>query len=96
LSEGKKKCLVDKEEVLNIVYEDPELRKSFIQRIRDEVEDVLNTVLVETIKVANERPSKWWEALMFFIAGLLGGAGLGYIIAMRNVPSTPPVVRVVP
>jgi len=90
----KKDKLVDKDELIEKVYSDPGLRKRFIERIREEVEDVLDSVLVEAIRTANERPSKWWEALMFFVAGLLGGVGLGYVLAMRWA-SPEHVVRVV-
>ena len=75
---GKEKCVEE-------VYNDPEARKQFIKMIEAEVSDTINTVLVNAIKAANERPSKWWEWLMLLAAGALAGTGLGVVLAFRGV-----------
>jgi len=77
------RCELSEEELLEKVYNNPTLRKRFIERIREEVEDALNDVFVQAIRSANEREPLWWQWLLLFAFGALAGVGLGVVIGMK-------------
>jgi hypothetical protein len=81
--DGSSKCNLSEDELLERVYENPELRRRFIERVKGEVEDALNAVFVEAIKAANEREPVWWQWLLLFVFGALAGVGLGVVIGMK-------------
>ena len=81
-----------KDEIVATVLEDPDLRRRVIEAIKEDVEDALEATLVNAIKQANEKPSKWWEWLFLLVAGALAGMGLGYFLAMRSIEALPVVV----
>jgi len=82
------------DEIVRQVLENRELRRKVIEAIKEDVEDALNATLVNAIRQANERPSKWWEWLFLIVAGLLGGVGLGLALAIKaglaGAPVPPP------
>ncbi len=76
-----KDCRMKPEELASRCLESPQCRKQFIEKVKDDVEDVLNATLVEAIKRANERPPVWWQWLFLIGVGILGGLGLGLAVA---------------
>lgn len=69
------------EEIINYVLTKPSLRQQLLDMIKEDVEDALDATLVEAIKRANERPPVWWQWLLLFIFGALGGIGVGIALA---------------
>ena len=78
-----KRCELSGEELLERVYSDPSLRKQFIERVKEEVEDALNSVFVDAIKAASEREPLWWQWLLLFVFGALAGVGLGLALGVK-------------
>ena len=82
------------EEIVDYVVEKPSLRQLVIERIKEDVEDALDATLVQAIRAANERPPQWWQWLLLFVFGALGGMGLGVILAVKTgivAPQAPPL-----
>ncbi len=82
------------EEIVEYVIEKPSIRSMIIERIKEDVEDALDATLVQAIRAANERPPQWWQWLLLFIFGALGGMGLGVILAAKTgivAPASPPL-----
>ena len=75
---------VDKSKCIEAIYSDPKARKEFIALVEDEVRDTLNKVLVDAIRRAHERPSKWWEWALIAALGAFGGIGIGIFIVLRG------------
>ncbi len=86
-----KDCRLKPEELASKCLESPACRKSFVEKVKEDVEDVLNATLVEAIKRANERPPIWWQWLMLIGVGILGGVGLGLAIAQLTGLGAPSV-----
>ena len=82
--EEEKEIELSDDKIIELVLNDRTLREKVIESIKDDVEDKLNVVLVEAIKQANERPSKWWEWLFLLFAGALAGVGIGFVMALQN------------
>ncbi len=81
------------EELASACLERPNCRKSFIEKIREDVEDALQATLVNAIRAANERPPVWWQWLFLIAVGVMGGLGLGIVLAAKTgigSPSLPP------
>ena len=82
------------EEIVDYVIEKPSLRQLVIERIKEDVEDALDATLVNAIRAANERPPQWWQWLLLFLFGALGGMGLGVVLAAKTgvvAPASPPL-----
>lgn len=60
-----------------------------------ELEDpnVIENAIAEGLRRAMERPSKWWEILMYVVVGIIGGLGLGVFIGLMfgPKPQLPPI-----
>lgn len=80
---GEPRCELSEEELLEKIYNDPGLRKRFIERVKEEVDDALNAVFVEAIKTATEREPLWWQWLLLFVFGTLAGLGLGMVLGAK-------------
>ena len=82
------------EELANACLERPNCRKSFIEKVKEDVEDALQATLVNAIRAANERPPVWWQWLLLFVFGAMAGLGLGIVLAAKtgivSGPSLPP------
>ena len=72
------------EEIVEYVLQKPSLRQKIIESIKEDVEDALQATLVNAIRAANERPPQWWQWLLLFIFGAMGGVGLGVILAAKT------------
>ena len=83
------------QDLANACLEDPECRTTFIEAVKEDVEDALNATLVNAIKTANERPPVWWQWLLLFIFGTFAGIGLGIVLSVKggivSAPSPPPL-----
>lgn len=92
----KEKTLEDfkDEEVVDYVISKPSLRRRVIEAIKEDVEDALEATLVNAIRSANERPPVWWQWLLLFAFGAMGGIGLGIVLAVKTgivAPQAPPL-----
>ena len=86
-----KDCRLKPEELASKCLESPACRKAFIEQVKEDVEDALQKVFVESIKIAYERPPIWWQWLMLIGVGILGGVGLGLAIAQLTGLGAPSV-----
>ena len=82
---------VDKSKCIEAIYSDPKARKEFIKMIEEEVQDSINSILVNALRRANERPSKWWEWALIAALGAFGGIGIGIFITLRGYLGVVPV-----
>ena len=82
------------DEIIDYALEHPEIRRGIIERIKEDVADALDATLVNAIRSANQRPPEWWQWLLLFIFGALGGVGLGIVLAAKTgivAPASPPL-----
>jgi len=74
-------------ELAELCLESPKCREAFIEKVKEDVEDALQKVFVESIKAAYEKPPIWWQWLMLILVGVMGGLGLGVVLAPHVLPS---------
>ncbi len=55
--------------------------KYCLELVKEQIQEQLDVIMVNALKRASERPSKWWEWLFLIIVGIMGGVGLGLLIA---------------
>lgn len=85
-----------KEEEARECYEDKECRLKVVEMMKEEIADALDSILVEAIKAANERPAVWWQWLLLFTFGALAGVGLGFALAAISGAGHPTTQVIVP
>ena len=56
-------------------------RKAVLREFEEEARSTLAKVLTEAMREATEKPPIWWQWLMLMGMGVMGGIGLGLMIA---------------
>ena len=60
--------------------------------------EFIENAVAEGLRRAMERPSRWWEVLMWVLCGILGGIGIGLLLGLwfAPKPEIPPITINVP
>ncbi len=77
--------------------EDPDAEfNRCLELVKDELQQQMDTIVVNTLRKASEKPPIWWQWLLLFIFGFLGGTGFGALLwAFLSPKPTCPTIQVV-